>query len=74
MFVLDHRRSLNAGFAAGLLNTFCYIGSTATTYILGAVSQSKGWNAVFVIMLIVCFAAAVICLTGIIAERKGKKQ
>ncbi len=72
MFALDHRNCLNAGFAAGLLNTFCYIGSTATTYVLGAVSQAKGWNAVFMIMLTVCLAASVICFTGLIAKRKEK--
>lgn len=73
MFALDYRRMLNAGFAAGLLNTFCYIGSTTTSYTLGAVSQSYGWNAVFMIMLAVCVAAAVICFTGILSERKLKK-
>lgn len=72
MFALDYRRSLNAGFAAGLLNTFCYIGSTTTTYVLGSVSQSSGWNAVFIIMLAVCITACVICLAGLAAERKGK--
>ena len=73
MFALDNRAVLNAGFAAGLLNTFCYIGSTVTSYSLGAVSQAKGWNAVFVIMLIVCTAAAVIGLAGLGAERFAKK-
>lgn len=70
MFALDHRKHLNSGFVAGLLNTFCYVGSTTTTYALGAVSQAKGWNAVFVIMLTVCIAASVICLTGLIVKRK----
>ncbi len=74
MFALDYRRMLNAGFAAGLLNTFCYIGSTATSYTLGAVSQAHGWNAVFFIMLTVCIVAAAICFAGIISEKKMKKQ
>lgn len=73
MFALDNRRLLNAGFAAGLLNTFCYIGSTTTSYALGAVSQSSGWNAVFVIMLSVCAAAAVICFAGNIIHRRMEK-
>ena len=72
MFALDHRQMLNAGFAAGLLNTFCYVGSTVTSYSLGAVSQNFGWNAVFIIMLCVCAAAAAVCFTGIISERKMK--
>ena len=72
MFALDYRRLLNAGFAAGLLNTFCYVGSTVTSYSLGAVAQSSGWNAVFLIMLGVCVWAAAICLIGIISENKMK--
>ncbi len=74
MFALDYRRMLNAGFAAGLLNTFCYIGSTTTSYTLGAVSQAHGWNAVFIIMLAVCIVAGVICLTGILTEKKMKEK
>ena len=73
MFALDHRKMLNAGFAAGLLNTFCYVGSTATSYTLGAVSQSFGWNAVFIIMLSVCIVAAIVCCVGYINEKKMKK-
>lgn len=73
MFALDYRKMLNAGFAAGLLNTFCYIGSTITSYTLGSVAENKGWNAVFIIMLSVCIAAAVVCFAGLISERKMKK-
>ena len=74
MFALDNRAVLNAGFAAGLLNTFCYIGSTVTSYSLGAVAQTKGWNAVFVIMLSVCVIAAIIGLAGVGAERIATKK
>ena len=74
MFALDYRRMLNAGFAAGLLNTFCYIGSTTTSYTLGAVAQSKGWNAVFLIMLAICILAATVCFVGILSEKKMKEK
>lgn len=74
MFALDHRKVLNAGFAAGLLNTFCYVGSTATSYTLGAVSQSFGWNAVFIIMLTVCIIAGAVCCIGFISEKKMNKS
>ena len=60
MFPLDRRAVINSGFAAGLLNTFCYVGSTITAYSLGAVSEKSGWNSVFTIMLIVSAAAAAI--------------
>ena len=74
MFALDYRQKLSAGFAAGLLNTFCYVGSTATSYTLGAVSQSFGWNAVFTIMLCVCLVAGIVCCAGFISEKKMKKN
>ena len=70
MFALDYRSRLNAGFAAGLLNTFCYIGSTVTSYTLGSVADNRGWNSVFIIMLVVCLTAAIICLVGLLSERK----
>ncbi len=74
MFALDYRRKLSAGFAAGLLNTFCYIGSTVTSYTLGAVSQSFGWNAVFTIMLCVCIVAGTVCCIGYFSEKKMNKN
>lgn len=74
MFPLDNRKLLGAGFAAGLLNTFCYVGSTITSYSLGAVSQSGGWNAVFIIMLFVGALAALICFAGLAVEKKMVKE
>ncbi len=74
MFALDNRNLLNAGFAAGLLNTFCYIGSTVTSYSLGAVSQTYGWNAVFIIMLTVCVVASAICFFGVLTGKKIKEK
>ncbi len=74
MFALDYRSRLNAGFAAGLLNTFCYIGSTVTSYTLGSVADNRGWNSVFIIMLVVCLTAAIICLVGLLSERKLIKR
>ncbi len=73
IFALDYRRVLGAGFVAGFLNTFCYIGSTITSYSLGAVSQKNGWNLVFIIMLVVSAAAAVISSIGLLADKKSKK-
>lgn len=70
VFPLDCRKVLGSGFVSGLLNTFCYVGSTITSYSLGAVSQRGGWTPVFSIMFAVCTAAAVVSLAGIKAEKK----
>ena len=70
VFPLDIRRLMNAGFAAGLLNTFCYVGSTTASYSLGALSQSRGWSPVFLLMLGVCAVAAVICAVSLAVNKK----
>ncbi|MCR5149741.1 MAG: MFS transporter [Clostridiales bacterium] len=70
IFPLDRRKFIGSGMAAGLLNTFCYVGSTVTSYSLGVVSEKGGWNAVFTIMLVISAAAAAISLAGIKADRK----
>lgn len=41
-----------SGFFAGILNTFCYAGSTLTSFLLGALAERSGWNAV--ILLLMC--------------------
>ncbi len=64
IFPLDNRNKIDAGFSAGFLNTFCYIGSTITSYALGSVSQSKGWTVTFALMLIVSIAATIVSSTG----------
>lgn len=72
MFPLDRRKLMGSGFAAGLLNTFCYVGSTITSYTLGAVADKKGWNTVFVIMLTVSIAALVVSAIGSVFDKKVK--
>ena len=74
MFPLDRRKLMGSGFAAGLLNTFCYVGSTITSYGLGFVSENKGWNEVFIIMLAVSLAAGLVSMVGFGFDRKAEKQ
>ena len=71
IFPLDHRALLDAGFAAGLLNTFCYVGSTSATYALGAVSERSGWQTVFLLVLGVSAAAVLLSLCGGFAEKRA---
>jgi sugar phosphate permease len=48
---------------AGLLNGFCYVGSTVTSYGLGAIADRFGWAAVFYVLL---GAATLAALIGIL--------
>ena len=51
----------NSGFYAGLIDTFCYVGSTVSTYLLGWVSKGYGWGNVILLLI------AVSAVIGIIA-------
>ena len=49
---LYSRDKIDSGFSAGLLNTFCYIGSTLATSLLGKIADTSGWNDVFICIFI----------------------
>lgn len=55
------RRNINSGLCAGVLNGFCYLGSTISSYGLGSIADNFGWSAVFYFLFWVCVATAVIC-------------
>ncbi|HBF86656.1 MAG TPA: hypothetical protein DDW54_03145, partial [Clostridiales bacterium] len=54
------RDKINTGLLAGLLNGFCYVGSTVSSYGLGALSSGDSWNAVFDLFLYCTLGAVVI--------------
>lgn len=60
-----------SGFFAGILNTFCYVGSTLTSFLLGALADRSGWNAV--ILLLMC-ALLVLSCVALIFSRYWKKK
>ena len=50
----------NSGMIAGILNGFCYFGSTLSSYGLGAVADAFDWRAVFILLLSVACAVTLI--------------
>ena len=60
IFPLYMKKELNSGFIAGILNGFCYLGSTISSYGLGAVADNHGWISVFYILLATCAGVFVI--------------
>lgn len=53
------KRECGAGFLAGLLNGFCYVGSALSTYGFGIIADHSGWSGVFNLLLILaCVSAA----------------
>lgn len=70
---LYSRDKIDSGFSAGLLNTFCYIGSTLATSMLGKIADTKGWNDVFVCILIFTAVSFVVCFVSAVLNKKAKK-
>lgn len=51
---LKMRDKIEPGKIAGILNGFCYMGSTISAYGLGSIADKSGWDAVFNLLLTVC--------------------
>ena len=60
MVPLNMKDKVNSGLLAGVLNGFCYLGSTVSSYGLGSVADNHGWLAVFYVLLGVVGLCAVI--------------
>ena len=69
---LYSRDKIDSGLSAGLLNTFCYVGSTMSTSLLGKIADTKGWNDVFVCILIFTIVAFSACLLSVVINKKKK--
>lgn len=69
---LYSRDKIDSGLSAGILNTFCYVGSTLSTSLLGKIADTKGWNDVFICILIFAVVAFAVCAISAIFARKKK--
>lgn len=69
---LYSRDKIDSGFSAGLLNTFCYIGSTMSTSLLGKIADTKGWKDVFICILIFTVVSFVVCFVPAVLNKKVK--
>ncbi len=50
-------------FISGLLNSCTYVGSAISGYGFAAVSAGHGWGGTIVLWAVICFIAAIICLS-----------
>lgn len=67
---LELRDKISGGTLGGILNGCGYVGSTVSSFGLGALSDSFGWNGVFIFLLIICGVSAFIALVFIFIIRK----
>ena len=68
------KATVNPGKMTGLLNGFCYLGSTISSYTLGAIADRSGWNAVFITLLAVNISVVLIGITYYLIEQKKKYE
>lgn len=69
---LYSRDKIDSGLSAGLLNTFCYVGSTLATSLLGKIADTRGWNDVFICILIFTVTAFAVCAVSAVITRKKR--
>ena len=69
IFPMFMRKEVNSGKMAGVLNGFCYLGSTISSYGLGALADNFGWSAVFWCLLGTCVLISLVCGMYIIYQR-----
>jgi OPA family glycerol-3-phosphate transporter-like MFS transporter len=62
-----------SGLTAGVINTFCYTGSTLSSFILGFVAQSGGWINVIALLLLISLAVFGISMLVYICNKFTKK-
>ena len=67
---LYSRDKIDSGLTAGLLNTFCYVGSTMSTSLLGRIADTRGWSDVFICILIFTAVSFVLCTVSAIITKK----
>lgn len=60
MAPLYMRKQADSGLLAGVLNGCCYVGSTISSYGLGAVADHFGWNGVFFLLLAISLVPVMI--------------
>lgn len=61
IFPMFMRGKVNSGLFAGVLNGFCYLGSTISSYGLGYIADLFGWGMVFWVLLAFCLLIILVC-------------
>lgn len=74
MAPLYWKDKVNSGLLAGVLNGFCYLGSTLSAYGLGLIAELGGWDVVFWLLFSLCAAAALISAVYTVVKLCRKKN
>lgn len=69
IFPMFMRGKINSGLYAGVLNGFCYVGSAASSYGLGAIADHFGWTSVFWVLIGFCVITFVVWIGYVCFKR-----
>lgn len=69
MVPLYMKEKTSSGMLAGVLNGFCYLGSTVSSYGLGAVADRWGWPSVFTVLISVSVFVIIIGSVYLLCNR-----
>lgn len=68
------RDTMDSGLLAGVLDTFCYVGSTLSTALLGYIADRGSWNGVFLCLCLFGVAACALCWVSVLVSRRRKEN
>lgn len=68
------RDTMDSGLLAGVLDTFCYVGSTLSTALLGYIADHSSWNGVFLCLVLFGVAACALCWLSVLVAKKCKEH
>ena len=73
MVPLSLKSEGNSGKVAGILNGFCYLGSTLSSYGLGLIAEKFDWLAVFLTLIGISVFVVVIGVSFVIVKKAKKR-
>ena len=65
------RDKMDSGLLAGVFDTFCYVGSTLSTALLGFIADRSNWSGVFICLFIFGIAACMLSFITVFVNRKN---
>ena len=68
------RETMDSGLLAGVLDTFCYVGSAMSGGLLGFIADHASWNSVFLCLMGFAAAACAACLLSAVIARKSAAE
>ena len=74
LFPMFMRDKVDSGLFAGILNGFCYVGSTISSYGFGAIADNFGWTSVFYTLLGTCVFVFALWIMYSVIKRVGKNR